>query len=135
MNAINYTLTERARYAPATLTNELPELMEELDHFRELGCTPGDLEDELNSLREIEEKPADYESLQEFFNDMVSTNEEYAGCWPGAEPHQMNPVIREVIEQRYEYHDALFAIRNALKVGDIDLALELIPTLDNKFKD
>ncbi len=113
MHASTMTITERAIYAPNTL--DLPELMEELNKFRELGSDPESLEDELRELREVEEKPNDYDDLKSFFDDMVETWEDTLanGRWPCPEPCDGN-LLQAIADDMQQGAEAISLIERFL---------------------
>lgn len=126
-------LIERARYAPETIDNqELIEALEDLAKYRDIGgCDyPEGLAEEYAELEDREEKPKDYDDYKSFFDDVVSSMEDYCGRWPCASPSDQN-LLQAVCDEfrlRDEYQTALVNIRSACEAGDtLEYILSFIP--------
>jgi|WetSurMetagenome_2_1015567.scaffolds.fasta_scaffold678819_2 hypothetical protein len=86
----NFTLVELATYHPHLLTHDkMIDLLAELDAWRELDDTPASvaarLSDAEDKVHDCERDHSDYDALKSFFDDVVSTMEEFGVC-PGVEP-------------------------------------------------
>ena len=111
----NFSLEERARYAPESISHdELIDLLAELDAWRAMSDSesPEEVAKRVDALEEQagqcnDEDHSNFDDYKEFFDDCVRTLEDAAGNWPCAEPWDMNlrSVILEAIEKGANQED------------------------------